>query len=88
MCVCGTSEQTLNFFLKFRILITRQFHIKFLSLSQGDTAFHWTVSNEATSEMGYPVWPTGCTCDSISGSLKWHGAKPLSQEPQGGMLRG
>ena len=35
-----------------------------------------TVSNEATSEMGYPVWPTGCTCDSIFGSLMWHGAKP------------
>ena len=26
-------------------------------------------------EMGYPVWPTGRTCDSISGLLKWRGAK-------------
>ena len=36
--------------------------------------FTGTVSNEATSEMGYPVWPTGRTCSVFS--PQWHRAKP------------
>ena len=31
--------------------------------SRGTQHFTGTVSNEATSEMGYPAWPTGRTCN-------------------------
>ena len=33
---------------------------KFLTV--GGQRFTGTVSNEATSEMGFPAWPAGCTC--------------------------
>ena len=54
------------------------FYFDFHLISRGTQHFTGTVSNEATSEMGYPVWPTGRTCDPISSFLKWQG---LSQEP-------
>ena len=45
--------------------------ILFLSncTSRGTQHFTGTVSNEATSEMGYPVWPTGRTCSRHSNRL-------------------
>ena len=32
---------------------------------RGTQHFTGTVSNEAASEMGYPAWPAGCTCNVI-----------------------
>ena len=33
---------------------------------RGTQHFTGTVSNEATSEMGYPAWPAGRTCINFS----------------------
>ena len=44
---------------------------------KGTQHFTGTVSNEATGEMGYPVWPTGRTCSDL---ILRHGEGP-SQEP-------
>ena len=44
--------------------------------SRGTQHFTGTVSNEATSEMGYPVWPTGRTCSVCQLSSTWQRAKP------------
>ena len=35
------------------------------SVGRGTQHFTGTVSNEATSEMGYPAWPAGRTCNPI-----------------------
>ena len=46
---------------------------------RGTQHFTGTVSNETTSEMGYPAWPAGRTCNPIfSIPRRWHvhGAKP------------
>ena len=48
----------------------------FVYLSRGTQHFTGTVSNEATSEMGYPVWPTGRTCSVCQLSSTWQRAKP------------
>ena len=32
-------------------------------ICRGTQHFTGTVSNEATSEMGYPAWPAGRTCN-------------------------
>ena len=42
---------------------------------RGTQHFTGTVSNEATSEMGYPAWPAGRTCE-FSFLSAWHEAKP------------
>ena len=53
-----------------------------VSRCRGRQHFTGTVSNEATSEMGYPAWPAGRTCNPIiSFSLTWHGAKPRTPIP-------
>ena len=39
------------------------FRLNFKFCSRWTQHFTGTVSNEATSEMGYPVWLTGRTCD-------------------------
>ena len=52
------------------------FLLNFKCRSRGTQHFTGTESNEATSEIGFPVWPTGRTCNSIFGSLMRHGAKP------------
>ena len=45
------------------------------SYLQGTQHFTGTVSNEATSEMGYPAWPAGRTC-AIFQFRQWRPAKP------------
>ena len=49
---------------------------------EGDTAQHFTgtVSNEATSEMGYPAGPAGRTCISFISS-SWEVASPRTTLP-------
>ena len=42
---------------------------------RGTQHFTGTVSNEATSEMGYPAWPAGRTC-TIFQFRQWRPAKP------------
>ena len=44
---------------------------------RGTQHFTGTVSNEATSEMGYPAWPAGRTCN-----FPFPSGKRLSQEPR------
>ena len=44
-------------------------------LCRGTQHFTGTVSNEATSEMGYPAWPAGRTC-TIFQFRQWRPAKP------------
>ena len=44
--------------------------------SRGTQHFTGTVSNEATSEMGYPAWPAGRTCN-----FPFPYGVRLSQEP-------
>ena len=45
--------------------------------SRGTQHFTGTVSNEATSEMGYPAWPAGRTCFSFC----FRDGMWLTQEP-------
>ena len=65
-----------SFFLVFRfvshgfILPWDDAGIHLIFETAGGQHFTGTVSNKATSEMGHPVWPTGRTCDPISGLLK------------------
>ena len=40
---------------------------------RGTQHFTGTVSNEATSEMGYPAWPAGRTCQFFP---EWEEAQP------------
>ena len=49
VCVCGVTECP----------VTNLFFV-----SRGTQHFTGTVSNEATSEVGYPAWPAGRTCIS------------------------
>ena len=46
-----------------------------LRTCRGTQHFTGTVSNEATSEMGYPAWPAGRTC-TIFQFRQWRPAKP------------
>ena len=51
VCVCAPCSHRVSFdFFRF-------------VLSRGTQHFTGTVSNEATSEMGYPAWPAGRTCE-------------------------
>ena len=64
VCVC-------NIWIDVKLLF-----FLFSPSSRGTQHFTGTVSNEATSEMGYPAWPAGRTCNAIiSILLTWQGAK-------------
>ena len=55
--------------------------MEFYSICRGTQHFTGTVSNEATSEMGYPAWPAGRTCIfSLQFWLTWHAAKPRTAQ--------
>ena len=55
--------------------------IGFSLICRGTQHFTGTVSNEATSEMGYPAWPAGRTCIfSLQFWLTWHAAKPRTAQ--------
>ena len=48
---------------------------RYICLDARGQHFTGTVSNEATSEMGYPAWPAGRTC-TIFHFRQWQPAKP------------
>ena len=56
----------------FSISFVIFFHMHEFS-NRGTQHFNGTVSNEATSEMGYPAWPAGRTCQFFQ---KWEEAQP------------
>ena len=67
VCVCGPSDA--------RIQVTPIFK----NNRRGIKTLHFTgtVFNEATNEMGYPAWPAGRTCATITVLLPmWQGATP------------
>ena len=58
------------------LLFDLNFHGFLFSISRrGTQHFTGTVSNEATSEMGYPAWPAGLTCNNFQ-FRQWQPAKP------------
>ena len=66
------------------LLVFLLFRCRFLLLlfcqCRGTQHFTGTVSNEATSEMGYPAWPAGRSCISFISS-SWDVANPRTTKP-------
>ena len=81
VCVCVWNIWTdvkllfvLLFSFGFFCLSFSHSFVSFHHVSRGTQHFTGTVSNEATSGMGYPVWPTGRTCFRYSNRLSWEPA--------------
>ena len=63
VCVCAPPPVPKAFFLVLRVSATStKPHLLDQFFQCTAAHFTGTVSNEATSEMGYPAWPAGRTC--------------------------